>query len=89
MTISAGMLLNTAETLPNPFSISWSLMGLLSSLYLNRISQSKSSLVTSLNCSHKTNNLATIDVGAVPDLLTRQYGKSTPDAALPRSENCG
>ena len=33
----------------------------------------------------QTNNLAMVDVGAVRDLLAREYGKSDPDAALPRS----
>jgi hypothetical protein len=33
----------------------------------------------------QTNNLAMIDVGAVRDLLARKFGKSVPDAALPRS----
>lgn len=33
----------------------------------------------------QTNSLAMIDVSAVRDLLAREYGKSAPDAALPRS----
>lgn len=33
----------------------------------------------------QTNRLATIDVVACRDLLAREYGKSMPDAALPRS----
>ncbi|MCA9120597.1 MAG: hypothetical protein KDB11_10460 [Planctomycetales bacterium] len=33
----------------------------------------------------QTNSLAIIDVAAVRDLLAREYGKSVPDAALPRS----
>eukprot|EP00456_Euglypha_rotunda_P086337 TRINITY_DN874_c0_g1_i3.p1 TRINITY_DN874_c0_g1~~TRINITY_DN874_c0_g1_i3.p1 ORF type:complete len:129 (+),score=17.92 TRINITY_DN874_c0_g1_i3:164-550(+) len=33
----------------------------------------------------QTNSLAMVDVGAVRDLLALEYGKSDPDAALPRS----
>jgi hypothetical protein len=33
----------------------------------------------------QTNRLAMIDVDACRDLLAREYGKSAPDAALPRS----
>lgn len=33
----------------------------------------------------QTNRLAMIDVDACRDLLAREYGKSMPDAALPRS----
>jgi hypothetical protein len=33
----------------------------------------------------RTNKLAVIDVDACRDILAREYGKSSPDAALPRS----
>ena len=33
----------------------------------------------------QTNSLTMIDIGAVRDLLAREYGRSVPDAALPRS----
>ena len=76
---------STAETFPNRSSNSWSLTGLLSSPFF----ESNFSVYV-VSCEEfeliaQTNRLGMIDVVACRDLLAREYGKSMPDAALPRS----